>query len=116
MPMLPRFRPCVVNHLAFVPCHSRSFGVGIPADLLKELGFGPEYLSELLNERVAQLEQLEPVTVDLERRVCRSGKRVRTYPKVISFEDSHEADDVGLRGEEFVHHKLVATFGSDRVQ
>ncbi|PZO53367.1 MAG: hypothetical protein DCF15_12695, partial [Phormidesmis priestleyi] len=81
--------------------------------LLEDLGFGPEYLDALLSERAAQLESVD---VGLETRGCRSGRRVRTYPQVISFEDSHKADDVGLRGEEFVHHKLVAKFGSERVQ
>lgn len=82
-------------------------------ELLEELGFDPGYLETLLSERASQL---EPDTVGLEKRVCRIGKRVRTYPQVISFEDSHETADVGLRGEEFVYHKLVAKFGSDRVQ
>lgn len=81
--------------------------------LLKDLGFEPEYLDALLSERIAQL---EPIAVGLERHINRIGKRVRTYPQIISFEDSHESADVGLRGEEFVHHKLVAKFGSDRVQ
>lgn len=81
--------------------------------LLEDLGLEAEYLSTLLSERAAQL---EPVVVSSERRVCRSGRRVRTYPQTISFEDNYEIADVGLRGEEFVHHKLVAKFGSDRVQ
>ena len=53
--------------------------------LLEELGFGPEYLDALLNERAAQL---AAVPVSLENRVCHSGRRVRTYPQVISFEES----------------------------
>lgn len=82
-------------------------------ELLEKLGFDPDYLDTLLSERASQL---EAVAVGVEKRVRRSGSRVRTYPQIISFEDSHEAADVGLRGEEFVHHKLVAKFGSDRVQ
>ena len=81
--------------------------------LLEELGFEAEYLDALLSERAAQL---EPAALGLENRVCRIGRRVRTYPQIIKFEDSDESVDVGLRGEEFVHHKLVAKFGSDRVQ
>ena len=80
--------------------------------LLEDLGLGPEYLSALLNERASQ----SAVAVCLESRACRSGRRVRTYPQVISFEESQGTADVGLQGEKFVHHKLVARFGRDRVQ
>ena len=80
--------------------------------LFEVLGFDPEYLDALLIERAAQ-RQL--VNVSLERCMSVGGRRVRTYPRVISFEDNHEVIDVGLRGEEFVYHKLLAKFGSDRV-
>ncbi|MGC1306567.1 MAG: DUF3883 domain-containing protein [Phormidesmis sp.] len=81
--------------------------------LLEDLGLDPDYLNTLLSDYASQS---EPVAVGLEKRLHCSSRRVRTYPQVISFEDSHDTDDVGLRGEEFVHHKLVAKFGSDRVQ
>ena len=89
---------------------------GSPEDVLKlleDLGLEPAYLETLLREQAAQL---ETVAVGVGRHGCRPGRKVRTYPQVISFEESHDSADVGLRGEEFVHHKLVAKFGSDRVQ
>ena len=81
--------------------------------LLEDLGLEPAYLDALLKEQAAQL---DPVVAGSGGRICRSGRRVRTYPQTISFKDTPDAADVGLRGEEFVHHKLVAEFGSDRVQ
>ncbi|PZO09356.1 MAG: hypothetical protein DCF25_21685 [Leptolyngbya foveolarum] len=81
--------------------------------LLEDLGFDSEYLDALLTQQAAQS---EIVTTSVEQRVCRVGRRVRTYPQVISFEESHDAADVGFQGEEFVYCKLLAKFGSDRVQ
>ena len=84
-------------------------------NLVEELGFKPDYLDELLRERSSQLES--DAAANLGHGVQHScGRRVRTYPQVISFKDDHDSADVGLKGEAFVNSRLVAEFGSDRVQ
>ncbi|NJM98975.1 MAG: DUF3883 domain-containing protein [Phormidesmis sp. RL_2_1] len=83
--------------------------------LLEELGFKPDYLDELLRERSSRLES--DAVANLGHGVRHScGRRVRTYPQVISFKDNYDSVDVGLKGEAFVNSRLVAEFGSDRVQ
>ena len=81
--------------------------------LLTTLGLEPEYLDALLDERAAQL---SAVTTLQARSRTASPRRVRTYPQVISFEETtEEVLDVGFQGEEFVYRKLVAKYGGDRV-
>ena len=83
-------------------------------ELLTTLGLEPEYLDALLDERSVRLSSVTSVQTH-ERRLP-SRRRVRTYPQVISFEETtEEVADVGFQGEEFVYRKLVVKYGSDRV-
>ena len=81
-------------------------------DLLSTLGLEPEYLDMLLSEQAAQVSTATVVTHER----TTAPRSVRTYPQVISFEETtEEVADVGFQGEEFVYRKLVAKYGSDRV-
>lgn len=81
--------------------------------LLEELGFDPNYLDMLLSGRAAQQES---AAVSVERRSCFSGRRDEHILKSSALRRVMTPPMWVFRAKPFVYRKLLAKFGSDRVQ